>query len=135
MNWYKKAQVSKSIPEAEQWIKQYAKTSGGKRCLIYGQCTEFAEDFMGFLNDPDAEYWSLWEIYDDKISGQLPFVNSDSLATEKVIGKDVPLCDVGFESHVIIKWNGFWWDGYGKQSLDQIMKHFDKVRNPHWFRL
>lgn len=142
MNWYKKAQSSKTTEEAEQWVKNYAKTRGGRKCLIYGRCDEFADDFMIFLNDPSAETWGLWTVWDEPVMNlsdkgyhdALPYMNPDSRQTEKVIGKNTSLTNIGSEAHVAVKWNGFWWDGYGKQTLEQIMKHFNEVQNPHWFK-
>ena len=133
MNWYKKAQAKKTIAQAEKWVEQYADTNGGQQCLIYGQCDEFAADFEEYLNDPSVEIWSLWEVY-EPWNKQIPYINPTNDALKKIDPK-FTLSDIGFESHIVIKWEGFWWDGYGKQTLDQIMKHFDKVPNPHWFRL
>ena len=133
MNWYKKAQKIPSVEQAEQWVIQYAQTHGGQQCLIYGQCDEFADDFEGYLNDSSAEMWSLWEVYDEW-NQKFPYMNPTD-ETLRRLGSDMTLSDIGFECHIVIKWRGFWWDGYGKQTLEQIMKHFDKVPNPHWFRL
>ena len=132
MNWYKKSS-KKSIKEAEIWINNYAQTHGGQECLIYGQCAEFAEDLTAFLNDLSAEEWGLWTIWDEW-HNKLPYINPDSKQTEKIIGKNKNLTYIGSEDHIVVRWNGFWWDGYGKQSLDQIMKNFANVRNPHWFK-
>ena len=49
MKIYRIAQVVSNIERAERWVKQYAKTNGGKKCLIYGQCEEFVNDFESFL--------------------------------------------------------------------------------------
>jgi hypothetical protein len=49
--------------------------------------------------------------------------------------EDQALCDVAFEAHEVVRWNGFWWDGYGKQSLPDVMRHFNAIPNPHWLRL
>ena len=70
-------------------------------------------------------------IYDDKLSAKLPLVYDGVL---KLPGGD-DLSDVGFEAHEAVKWGGFWWDGYGRPAINGIMRHFDAIENPHWFRI
>lgn len=132
MNWYKKT-LNKSIEQAEIWIQRYSQTHGGQECLIHGQCDEFAVDFTDYLNDPSAEIWSLWELWDD-YNSKFPFVNPTNKIL-KSLGETLTLSDIGFEAHIVVKWKGFFWDGAGKQTIDQIMKNFDAIPNPHWFRL
>jgi len=133
MNWYRKAS-NKTIAQAEMWIEKYAKTHNGKECLIHGDCDMFADDFRTYLNDPSTEIWSLWELY-NPWHKKFPFVIENAAETTKIIGKNRTLSDIGFEAHIVVKWQGFFWDGFGKQTIQQIMKNFDKIPNPHWFRL
>jgi len=124
---------SKTILQAETWIKQYAKTNGGEKCLIYGLCDEFVVDFEKFLQDTSIQIWALWSLYDEW-HDKFPYINETNTVMKNIDPK-MTLSDIGNEHHIVIKWKGFWWDGYGKQTLDQIMKNFNAVENPHWFRL
>ena len=121
----------RTVQEAEKWVSEYAKEHGGRQQCIYGQCIEFSNDFKEWIGAGGAEIWGLFEVYDKGMSDKFPLVFKGNLKLPE--GQD--LSDVGWEIHEAVRWSGFWWDGYGKQSLSDIMTHFDTIKNPHWFRL
>lgn len=107
---------------------------------LYGMCVEFSEELSSFLSQNNQAYkvWGLWALFDSSISDKLPIkVEMSSDEMNKLFDmKDYTLSDIGYEVHVVIEWNGDFWDVNGKQTQGQIISNFDiDNRNMHFFLL
>ena len=120
--------IIKTIEEMEKWIAKYIHNEATRNKYLHGYCLDFSEDMVTKIgNRGDYEQWELWYL-EDRYHKKLPLVVTGNA---KLPG----LCDIGDFWHVVIKWEGYYWDAGGKHNtLEEIMPHYDQCPNPHWLQ-
>ena len=114
----------KTIGQMDKWLKSYI---GKKRKNFYlhGACIFFAKDMLTEIGDDYYEQWELWSFHHRY--KKLPLIVEDV--------KLPCLCDIGDMWHVIVKWNGWFWDASGKhRTIEEKHVHFNQCPSPHWLQ-